>query len=1170
MRFKDIFARPVDRHMDGVIKWDEKEYLCSELEEYVVTPEIKKGLQLFCDEYNDPHSDGNGAWVSGFYGSGKSHLLKILSYILENAEVGGRPALDYLKPKIADDPMLLAALEQACERVPSASVLFNIGAKADSGGREDGSALLSAFIKVLNEQCGYFDGAQAYVASFERDLDRAGLYAGFKDGFEAETGKTWEKARKNPLVYAAKISVAYDRVTGNPAGTNTNIIDTYAQHYHPSVEDFADWTAEYVEKQAPDFHLNFFVDEMGQFIANNDELLFSLQNVIELLNTRCSGRVWMVVVSQENVEDIVGTVSNKSSKDFTKIQARFKVKMKIPSNDANTVVKDRLLEKSGKALPEIDRLYEEHRGDFRVLFDFPDGAKHYARYADGEEFEDIYPLVPYQFNLFHKALTGLSDHSCFTGEYTSTGARNMLAATRNVLVARKDSGDVERGDLISFDMMFDGLYRELKSEVFEAVSTAEDHLDDPLGVRILKVLLLVKYNDEFRATSQNLRVLLYGSLSEDPIALEEEIRETLGNLEAQNYVRRNGDAYEYLTNEEKDVEAEIKKCNVDDADIDAEIAKLLAQDIVGTAKTRYMNDGFSETYSYDLMVDGQLHGSRKNDLSLDVLTDLSDNARVGYVLRSGIRQLICALPSDPSLISEMRVYLQTNRYIAQNMRGDDERSRILSEKKSVNARRWQELKAKLTDLINGASWAVCNADITGEVRGSGAERVSSAASIMVRKSYTLLSMLRTVFDTKSIYRAATDTALMEGESLPEYCTETLEEIGRVLQMSEVCFVGGAGANSLEKRLGTGDHGWPATAVRQAVGTLARNGLVECMRSDQVAEGANLAKDLSEGKALDTLQVKPTRRISTEQTEALKRAYRTITGMTATPNDPRQIVEKLMDSLGNRIDEYAGAAAKAHGLPFSARYEERLATLRKTTSHNRDWFVENAAQQAEGISSICSDLHDMAEFANGEGGTRLAEAAMFLGSQAGNIAACPDATDLVVQLRGILADVEGYHDNAAPRANAMRRQIEEIITERIGVARSSAAEDLAAFEGAFRGGNEYRDADEGARSAVDVLFESERRRIAGESQIQLLETAAERFKKAHAAELYALVRPTPALQPDGEMPPETPVKTVMYGSISVPHGFGGETIDDEGAVESFVTALRAEMLEHVRSGEKIIL
>lgn len=79
MRFKDIFARPVDRHMDGVIKWDEKEYLRSELEEYVVTPEIRKGLQLFCDEYNDPHSDGNGAWISGFYGSGKSHLLKILS-----------------------------------------------------------------------------------------------------------------------------------------------------------------------------------------------------------------------------------------------------------------------------------------------------------------------------------------------------------------------------------------------------------------------------------------------------------------------------------------------------------------------------------------------------------------------------------------------------------------------------------------------------------------------------------------------------------------------------------------------------------------------------------------------------------------------------------------------------------------------------------------------------------------------------------------------------------------------------------------------------------------------------------------------------------------------------------------------------------------------------------
>ena len=99
---KDIFLKDIDRHIDGVIKADDTESLTVELEEYVVTREVAKRLQTFLDAYNEGQS-GNGVWISGFFGSGKSHLLKMLALLLENRETGGRTPLSFFEEKFRED-----------------------------------------------------------------------------------------------------------------------------------------------------------------------------------------------------------------------------------------------------------------------------------------------------------------------------------------------------------------------------------------------------------------------------------------------------------------------------------------------------------------------------------------------------------------------------------------------------------------------------------------------------------------------------------------------------------------------------------------------------------------------------------------------------------------------------------------------------------------------------------------------------------------------------------------------------------------------------------------------------------------------------------------------------------------------------------------------------------
>ena len=88
MQIKNMFEKDIDRDIKGVIKvgQNDDENIYQELDEYVVTNELLKHFTKFFSSYNNgiqSPTDDIGVWISGFFGSGKSHFLKILSYILK-------------------------------------------------------------------------------------------------------------------------------------------------------------------------------------------------------------------------------------------------------------------------------------------------------------------------------------------------------------------------------------------------------------------------------------------------------------------------------------------------------------------------------------------------------------------------------------------------------------------------------------------------------------------------------------------------------------------------------------------------------------------------------------------------------------------------------------------------------------------------------------------------------------------------------------------------------------------------------------------------------------------------------------------------------------------------------------------------------------------------------
>ena len=129
--------------------------------------------------------------------------------------------------------------------IPSRSILFNIDQKADIISKTQVDALLSVFVKVFNEMCGYF-GKQGYIAQFERDLDSRDQYEPFKAAYQRLANKPWERGREQALLEAGNIAKAYAEVTGEDTAQAKGILDKYRAQYAVSIEDFGNTT-----EQAP-------------------------------------------------------------------------------------------------------------------------------------------------------------------------------------------------------------------------------------------------------------------------------------------------------------------------------------------------------------------------------------------------------------------------------------------------------------------------------------------------------------------------------------------------------------------------------------------------------------------------------------------------------------------------------------------------------------------------------------------------------------------------------------------------------------------------------------------------------------------------------------------------------------------------------------------------------
>ena len=1177
MRLSEIFAKDIQRPIEGVIKADDVAHLGTEVEEYVLTNEVAKGLEILLEEYTS-YTNANGVWISGFFGSGKSHLLKMLAHLLGDVEGQDFPRENVsgsFRAKAID--AFLPGLLSKADRIPATSLLFNIDQKATLISKDQDDALFKVFVKVFDESRGYY-GNQGHVARFERDLDERGQYGRFKEAYERIAGKPWSRSREQTALEGRSIDRAFAEVNGE---ASEGIIKQYSASYAVSIEDFAKDVKSWLDKQAdPNFRLNFFVDEVGQFIGSNAKLMLNLQTIAESLNSRCGGRAWVFVTSQEDMEKVIGDRTRQQGNDFSKIQARFKTRLKLSSANVDEVIRKRLLEKNDAGTAALDKVYADQHANFKTLFDFVEGSRTYRNYIDEANFTGTYPFVSYQFPLFQAAIEGISDHNAFEGRNSSVGERSMLGVVQQVA---KDIGDVEVGHLATFDHMFAGIRASLKAAAQGSVLRAERDLPDPesavtkLAVRLLKALFLVKYVESFHATPRNLTVLVYDRFGLDVPALSEQVKEALNLLEAQTYIQRNGNAYEYLTNEEQEIEQEVKGVDIDASEISTRLFKILSSDVIRTSRIKYAKNG--QDFAFGFRLDDQPYGQQK-ELSVHFISPdypyTQDEIRMHSAGKDELRVI---LDPDNRVLSDLRLLLQTEKYIRRRQGTSISATvdQILRAKGAQNTAREKELTERVRGSVGKAALVINAADITSTSQDP-VTRVTEGFQALISRTYTQLKLLGGVtYSEQQIAPAANpDSGLFDaqtGSKLSVPSEEMLSFIIRKENLGEQVTV-----KTIVDSFQTKPYGWDLPSIEVVIAFLVGSAKITLTLDGNVLKRSEIASALRNTQRQPHTVVARQKTFDDQKVSAFRAFCTDFFDEPSTPKDPLELARHGAEKLKAKRDELKAAAAGSK-YTFVAQLATPIDLLDQAVDKPDDWYLTSFALGDDLLDAKDNLIDPIQGFLNGPQRVIYDDATALLTTHSSNLGYLPAGSDAAV--RNALTDPNVFRGSRMAQlkqaTDGLRAQIDALVTENA----AAAAAAITAKKTDLQGGADFQNATPAAQQAALAAIDAQIASVQQAREVAQIREARNAFEVTqYPALLDQLAASARSSQPapgsgtpgDGSSGPQPtapkPIETVSIKSITVSGAHGVLTNPDD--VNRYVEALRDTLLATLEDGKRISL
>ncbi|WP_163530739.1 BREX system P-loop protein BrxC [Halobacillus ihumii] len=738
MQIKDLFEKDIFRPINNVVQAEqvEEDVVETELDEYVLTEESEHYLERFYKNYlavyNQP-STKVGVWISGFFGSGKSHFLKILSYLLHNQTIAGKTPADYFENKTKNQH-LLNTMQQVSEK-KSDALLFNIDSRSTSSSKDsEKERIIEVFLRVFNNHLGYSD--TLWVAEMERQLDSDGKYEEFKQTIYDQNGKSWEELRLKILLRKRKVIKALETV-GYDQDTAETFFDMSREWFSIDAQRVAELVADYCKSQGPDYRIVFLADEIGQYIGNNTSLMLNLQTITEKLGDLCQGQAWVIVTSQEKLESTVSDLD--STKDFSKIQGRFETKINLSSANTDEVIKKRLLEKEPVGADTLKTIHDQEGKLIhnRLAFD-TNNTQLRSGYRNIEEFVSFYPFVPYQIELLQLVFTKIRNLG-EGGQHTSRGERSLLKAFQE---AAQLNAEEDLDNMVTMAEFYPSIRDYLESSITSTIARARDRARNQEGleeydVKVLEVLYLIKGIDEIKSTSSNIATLMIETVYDERQPLEYRIKESLNRLQTVMFIEQHADgSYSFLSDEEQEINREIRVEDYNGSAVKERLGNLFFNVMYRQPKYEYKYNDQTKHFDFNKRFDNYVKGQMSHELTMQVFSDGMTDSEAALQANSG--HLIILLDKD--LVAEAEGSLayiqQVDSYVRrkQSSTTSQQQKRIYESKLAEVDEFAQKAEELLAKACENAGFYIQGQrrDLSGKFE----YKVNQAMDMLIRNTFT--------------------------------------------------------------------------------------------------------------------------------------------------------------------------------------------------------------------------------------------------------------------------------------------------------------------------------------------------------------------------------------------------------------------------------------------------
>lgn len=614
MRIRDIFDTQVEEKIDPVVKVAERQdetKLASEIGSYVVTPTIEKYLDDFLEHYTDTYhlpTTETGVWISGYFGSGKSYLAKMSALLAENRSLLGVSAADRFLARVPAHAPHRTSIQRSLSRLSQCDtqlIGFNINTVADDKTTPLPQVLLSQYYQAKGYSSNFI-----YARVIEAELDKMGRLAALHAAAAHHAGRPWGDIRQNLTFYARALYQAACEVAPTLFATPADVAQALqraeqGELYNVQflVRTILDDLTTRQQTTGKLTRLVFVLDEMGQWINDDNDRLSQLQALIEETGDKGQGKIWLFVTTHEDMGAIYTNARSRQA-DFKKVEGRFRFKLSLTTENIEQVLEDRLFRKNVAGQQAVMSVYQANPGVLRDLGELKNSNQKLPP-CSAEKFATFYPFLPYHIHLIPEIVKSLRSAGG-RGEQLSGSTRTLLAITQDILRAGRRQYLAEGvGALVSFDEVYANLVAEgeIAPDVRREINRIADvvHQATPLTSQIAEVLYLVRELRYIPRTIDNIARLLVRDSDDDLSTLISQVQPELDKLQKARLVARIGEEYEFLTGERRTFEEKVaaEMAGLRLQDLESGLAKLADRNILGFTAIPYHGHEFPARIFFD-------------------------------------------------------------------------------------------------------------------------------------------------------------------------------------------------------------------------------------------------------------------------------------------------------------------------------------------------------------------------------------------------------------------------------------------------------------------------------------------------------------------------------------------------------------------------------------------